>query len=39
MGGWNDILKEVQETQSQYDYVRSIMGQFSRQKYKIFIMN
>lgn len=22
MGGWNDILKEVQETQSQYDYVR-----------------
>lgn len=22
MGGWNDILKEIQETQSQYDYVR-----------------
>lgn len=22
MGGWNDILREVQETQSQYDYIR-----------------
>ena len=22
MGGWNDILKEVQETPTQYDYVR-----------------
>ncbi len=22
MGSWNDILKEVNETQSQYDYVR-----------------
>lgn len=22
MGGWNDILKEIQETQSQHDYIR-----------------
>ena len=22
MGSWNDILKEVNETQSQYDHVR-----------------
>lgn len=22
MGAWNDILKEIQETQSQYDYIR-----------------